>query len=299
MSDASDMLPDPPRHVPLRVQWYLKYAKLATGWDALEIGAVFLLLLFLYLWGSRSFIERHDAAWEPIERKGIVDVYYFDSHRGKLPGYSCYVMGYTFMDASGTPQQGFCYDYVPWGRVRQEERYKTGDAVTLEKYKYSSDLYRASGTLAYRANWRPLFFFLFIGMIIWGLTWFAWRKLWFLRNASTTTGQLCGSEIVTGGARNDSYRFTVDGKEYTTVHVVLQPKDQPAPLQQQTVFYVTGNPKRAKTLLEISPNLTIENGRLKLRKFDVYALTSVALGLLWVPLLLTVWAVAIAQYLPF
>ncbi len=296
MSDHHTQLPVPPRKIPLRIRWYLQYGEFATGWDWIELAVVALLFLCLYFWGTRGFIDRHHAGWEPMEQKGTVESYVYRHKRGTPIGYQCHELQYTFKDQQGIQREGESYKNVPF-TFQDDKSFQKGDTVPLEKYKYLKNIHRVAGTRAYPSDWRLPFFAVFLLVLLWLLSWFSWRSLWFLRNGKTTTARLAGSEIVLG-SRQDSYEFSVDGNPYSTLRVILQPKNDPAPAEQ-IVFYSPKNPNQAKLLVDISPNLKIENGRLALRQSNRHVWGSIFIGLSGPLFFATLLLIVSAPYWPF
>ena len=240
--------------------------------------------------------DRHHAGWELTEQKGTVESYSYRHQRGGLIGYQRHELNYVFTDQYGILREGIAHKYVAFS-LQEDKSFQKGDIVSLERYRYLKDVYRVTGTQAYPSDWRLPVIAIFFLSLLWLLSWFAWRRLWFLRNGKTTLGRLIGSETVLG-SRQDSYEFIVDHHSFTTIRTVLQPKNYPV-LEEQIVFYVPSNPKRAKILADISTNLKIERGRLMLRKSDWHVWGTMFIGLLAPIFIVTVLLMILAPYLPF
>lgn len=295
MSNNNVEFSKPPRKVPLFIRWYLQYGEFTTGWDWIELGLVAILLLCLYFWGTRGFIDRHRAGWEPMAEQATVESYQYRFHRGTPIGYQCFELDFVFQNQQGNRLEGKSFKNVLFS-LRDDKSFQKGDRVSVESYKYLNDVCRVVGTRRYPSDWRLPGLAVALFILLWLLSWFAWRSLWFLRRGEMATARFVGSETVLG-SRQDTYEFTVDGNTFTVLRTVLQPKNEPV-LEDQIVFYNPSNPKRAKVLTDISTNLKIESRRMVFRKTDRHVLGSTFIGLLGPLFFVIFFLIVLAPYLP-
>ena len=295
MSNNNVEFSKPPRKIPLGIRWFLQYGEFATGWDWIELGMVALLLLCLYFWGTRGFIDRHRAGWEPMTEQATVESYQYRHRRGTPIGYQCFELDFVFQNQQGNRIEGKSFKNILFS-LRDDKSFEKGDRVSVERYKYLNDIYRVSGTRHYQSDWRFPGLAITLLFLLWLLSWFAWRSLWFLRRGEAVAARFVGSETVLG-SRQDKYEFTVDANTFTVLRTTLQPKTEPV-LEDQIVFYDPSNPRRAKVLADISTNLKIEKGRLTFRKTDRHVLGSTFIGLLGPLFFAILFLIILAPYLP-